>query len=176
MPKWQRPRRGTPGDLAMRVVIAIVISGTLSALLYLTGVVITPWLLVILPIAIATTVWLLNHAFNAPEPPRWPRPEVIELATPWRVDQRTRRVAGIVADARPSRGFATRSLALLMVGLVNDRLVRHRGANPANPMASADRYLSPDFLTWLNTLNYEGGVPSLPRHVLDRYLKEIDSL
>lgn len=119
--------------------------------------------------------WLTEHLPGGWEPPLWSPPEWRSPAPSLVADQRTRKLASMIAHAQPGQAFDARRLAATLDDIVVRRLASPgRGPLGDLPPDVATR-LSPALLGYLRSAR-DGKPQPLNRRTLRAHLKEIDSL
>lgn len=170
------PAPGTVTDLVMKLVLSLLGAAAACALLYWLGLLVNPVIAMGLALVMTTLAWLMRFGLDVGDSPSWQTPTMVDSGLRWQMDVRTRRLADVVASARPGREFSTRSLAMTLRAITEDRLVRHHDADPGDPLHDGAARLSPGLMKWLSATDGHHDIPGLSRATLHAYLKEIDAL
>lgn len=116
--------------------------------------------------------WLVGAEHSAPHPVEWAAPRHSESRGRFAADITTRRMAQVVQDAEPGRGFTPTVLARTLRERVEERLRRRHGFTVDTPLAEAEGVVSPGLLDFITA----DPPPSVANRTLRTYLKEIDQL
>lgn len=111
----------------------------------------------------------------APGTPGWEQPSFHQRSPLLQADVRTRRLAQMLANSTPGKGFDAARVARELGALASRKLVAAGKVPEDDPLNHADDHLSPALLAYLRSA--ESGRPQvLARRTLHAHLKEIDSL
>lgn len=169
----------SPGRLLLHLLGAAVAAGVAVLLIGRTGI--RPDLVLVVAAAILVALTVEVVVLVAPHLAEsdWPAAAAPPRTELFHVDGRTRRLADTIADARPGVDLTSSQLAREVLDVATDRLVRRRGADPADPLALAEQehLLSAPTLAWLRQVQTDPReVGPCPTHVLRARLTEVSSL
>lgn len=125
--------------------------------------------------ALGVLWWALMMVTDWPAYERWEPASATDPSLRVASDARTRRLESMLSGADAKHRMSTRDVARALAAVVSDALVRHHGADPADPLASAGGRLSPDLIDFLRA-DPARPVPAVTRRVLHVWLTEIDTL
>lgn len=161
--------------LLKHLLVALATLAVVYTILRFFGVTLflVPW--VVFALATAALIWVLRTGPEPLDSPVWVENQSHAGSALFQSDLATRRIADTIAGAQPGREFSTHQLAHTLRELASQRLVRLHKADPANPLTTGERQLTPQLLSYLTSVE-TGDSPSVSRRTLHRYLKEIESL
>ena len=166
-------------DLALYLAIGIAAATLVVTLDGVFSLRVEPALALLTGAVVAAAFWTYKHLDAAGEPTEWRQPSWHTRSLHLQADVRTRRLAAVLTNAQPGRGFDARGVARQLALLTASRLVTSgRIARPSgngDPLADADLYVSAALLTYLRSAETERP-QVLNRKTLHAHLKEIDSL
>lgn len=166
-------------NLALRLAIGI---GAATLFVLFDGVLslrVEPALALVTGAVAAAASWALKHLPPGEKSAEWQQPSWHPRSRYLQADLRTRRLAAVLTNAQPGRGFEARALARHLSRLTARRLVTSgRIARPdgdEDPLAYAASHLSAALLAYLRSAELEHP-KIINRKTLHSHLKEIDSL
>ncbi|MDO5735789.1 MAG: hypothetical protein Q4P15_04885 [Propionibacteriaceae bacterium] len=166
-------------NLAVRV--AIGVAGAVLIVIFdgVFDVGVEPSLALLAGTTVAAGSWAFTHLASAGATYEWRQPSWYTRSPHLQADVRTRRLASVLSNAQPGRGFEARGVARHLAFLTAGRLVTtgriSREAGDEDPLAGADPHLSASLLAYLRSADAEHP-QVLNRKALRAHLKEIDSL
>jgi len=164
--------------LAARVAIGVLAATLAVAFDGLLSLRVDPYLALLTGVVAAVAWWAFAQELDPEDGPEWRQPSWHSRSPHFQADVRTRRLASTLVHTQPGQAFDARRLARQLADLTARRLVtsgRVAGEDAADPLAHAERHLSPALLAYLRSAKTDRP-QVLGRRALHAHLKEIDSL
>ncbi len=166
-------------DLALYLAIGIAAATLVVTLDGFVSLRIDPALALLTGVVVAAAFWTYKHIVAAGDRTEWQQPSWHPRSSHLQADVRTRRLAAVLTNAQPGRGFDARGVARQLARLTASRLVNSgripRPTGDEDPLADADLQVSAALLNYLRSAETERP-QVLNRKTLHAHLKEIDSL
>lgn len=166
--------RDTLLELARALAVGVGIAVALVVFSQFTPIRFHPVLTPVLGLAIGALAWG-GRRLVAPETPHWEQPSFHQRSPLLQSDVRTRRLALMLANSQPGKGFDAARVARELGELAARKLVLAGKVPDDDPLGHADGHLSPALLTYLRSAETRRP-QALSRKILHAHLKEIDSL
>jgi hypothetical protein len=175
------PRLHVAGRLATSAAGRLLVSYLIGAIVItvvaslgggVLGIDFNPVVLVLGALAGAVLLWFLAVIEGWAPPMHWEDIRFPTSSLHVGSDNRTRRLASLIAASDPTHRMGQRPLRDLLAELAASRLVRSHAADPQHPFATPA--LSPGLRSYLTSPDH--AVPSLRRRTLQTYLEEISRL